>query len=438
MELALAETAIQSQHVNDFGNQIKNKSDKLVNYFILSYFLIGLFFATFYDTWSIALYVGLPLISSYYVSKMALPNSNFYQYLLSVVLGLFMAQFIFQLHGMFEMHFFAFVGAAVLITYQNWKLQIPIAIVVGVHHALFAYLQFSGIKSVYFTQLPYMDIFTFVVHFILACSIFFLCGLWAYDFKKYSERHIDQTFELGKLQQNEEQNKKLRKTNEELDKFAYSVSHDLRAPLLSMQGLIEFTEMETEEELTKVHMVMLKESVSKLDRFVSDILDYSRNSRLKVRSEPIDFKKLVQSSIEQLAYMNGGKFVDISMDVECGCSFFSDQHRLMVVLNNLISNAIRYKNNADPNPKVKVSVSIPQPCDNALIVVEDNGIGISSENQAKIFDMFYRVSEQSAGSGLGLYIVKETLDVLNGSIQIDSVIGRGTKFILTIPNNNAE
>src|SRR5204863_9617848 len=120
---------------------------------------------------------------AYYSSKYFLPESNQYQYVLSAVYGIFMGQFIYQMHGMFEMHFFAFIGSAILITYQDWKLQIPLAIVVVVHHATFGYLQYIGYSGIYFTQLEYMTLQTFIIHGILATIIFGLCGLWAYNLR---------------------------------------------------------------------------------------------------------------------------------------------------------------------------------------------------------------------------------------------------------------
>src|SRR6185369_10493152 len=102
-------------------------------------------------------------IIAYYSAKLVMPKSNLYQYVLGAVLGIFMAQYIYQMHGLFEMHFFAFIGSAILITYQNWKLQIPMLLVVLVHHAAFGYLQDSGIK-VYFTQLDYFELRTFLIH----------------------------------------------------------------------------------------------------------------------------------------------------------------------------------------------------------------------------------------------------------------------------------
>jgi hypothetical protein len=177
---------------------VKEKSDQLMNYFLISFFIGGFLLAFFYDTWLIAVSVGGLLLIAYYSAKVILPHSNLYQYVLSVVLALFMAQYIYQMHGMFEMHFFAFIGSAILITYQNWKLQIPILIVVGLHHATLGYLQNIGYTQVYFSQLEYFDITTFTIHILLAGIIFFTCGLWAYQLKKYNEIHLQQTIELDK------------------------------------------------------------------------------------------------------------------------------------------------------------------------------------------------------------------------------------------------
>ncbi len=110
-----------------------------------------------------------------------------------------MAQYIYQMHGMFEMHFLAFIGSAILITYRNWKLQIPLATVVIVHHAAFGYLQFIGFDKIYFTQLEYMTLQTFIIHGLLATTIFFLCGLWSYNFKVSDERQIAQRLELERI-----------------------------------------------------------------------------------------------------------------------------------------------------------------------------------------------------------------------------------------------
>lgn len=181
-----------------FRESIKKRSDTLIEIFLGLHFLVGLVLATYYDTWLIAVAVGGLCLAVYFLSKKMLPGKTVHHYVAGVVLGVFMAQFIYQMHGMFEMHFFAFVASALMITYQNWKAQIPIAVVVVVHHAVFGYLQFQQFESnlpntIFFTQLSYMDLQTFIIHGILATVIFFICGLWAFEMDKRSTETIENT-----------------------------------------------------------------------------------------------------------------------------------------------------------------------------------------------------------------------------------------------------
>ncbi|MCW3124048.1 MAG: arcB 3 [Flavipsychrobacter sp.] len=428
-------------HVDAFISQIKERSDKLMNYFLVAYFLVGLLLAFFYDTWFIAIGVGGLSLLAYYTTKLLVTDSNLYQYVLSTVFGIFMAQYIYQMHGLFEMHFIAFVGSTILVTYQNWKLQVPIALVVIVHHALFGYLQYIGYDKIYFTQLDYMTLQTFIIHGILATIIFFICGLWAYHFKKYSESHIEQTFEMGRLQEDklqkeelERTNTELIKSNKELDRFVYSVSHDLRAPLSSMLGVIGISETVTDDPFMIKNMSMLKLSITKLDGFIKDILDYSRNSRTEIGKEEIHFNDLLHDITNNLKHMcaNEKKQIDIRTSIKNGIPFHSDKSRITIILSNLISNAMRYHHPDVADPFIEIGVAVSENA--AAIVIKDNGIGIDKMHQEKIFEMFYRVSTKSVGSGLGLYIVKETMEKLGGTIRLTSEPGKGTEFNLIIPN----
>src|ERR1700761_559907 len=155
-----------------FNQEVKKRSDNLMNYFLPGFFLTGLALAFFYDTWFIAIGVGGIALLAYYSTKWALPDSSLYQYILSVVITVFMAQFIYQMHGLFEMHFFAFIGSAILITYQNWKLQIPLTLLTILHHGMLGYLQNIGVTHLYFTQLDYFTLQTFVIHILLAALVF--------------------------------------------------------------------------------------------------------------------------------------------------------------------------------------------------------------------------------------------------------------------------
>ncbi|KAF2339725.1 MAG: HAMP domain-containing sensor histidine kinase [Flavobacterium nitrogenifigens] len=427
-----SESLDQSAHISEFLSAIKTKSDQLANYFIFSFFAFGLFLATFYDTWQIAVGVGGLLLVAYFSAKMFLADLDFYQYVLSAVLGLFMAQFIYQMHGLFEMHFTAFLSSAILITYQKWKLQIPLLAIVIVHHALFAYLQYSGVDGIYFTQLDHMSLQTFLFHIVLVAAIFSVCGLWAYQFKKYSEMHIDLIFKKKEVE-----NMELKRANYELDHFVYSASHDLRAPLNSMLGLIEIVKDETAEEHTLEYLDALKGNAERLDAFICDILDYSRNLRTDIANDPIVYRELLEEIGKNLKFMgDSSRSVDFITVIRGEEPVFSDRSRLNNILNNVISNAIRYQDASKEKPFVRIEIDIL--VDKTNIEVSDNGIGIPEEAQPKIYDMFYRASNKTLGSGLGLYIVKEALGRLGGRIRVSSAVGVGTTFYIEIPNRHTD
>ncbi len=231
-----------------------------------------------------------------------------------------------------------------------------------------------------------------------------------------------------------DENTELKKTNEQLDHFVYSVSHDLRAPLSSMKGVVMITEEDTKEPLTLEHMQLLKGSIHKLDHFILDVLDYCRSKRLEIKAERIDFKELIESISDNLRHMNSGnRNVDIKVTITQQKDFRSDKIGVGIVLNNLVSNAIRYQNPMSNQPFVNIEVEATG--DTANIIVKDNGIGISKEVQLKIFDMFYRVSDETDGTGLGLFLVKETIEKLHGKIHVESELGKGSVFQILIPNN---
>lgn len=164
--------------------QINEKSDRIMTFALWSYFAFGLILSVFYNTYGIAIGVGGLCLAAYFLTKLLLPKTNLYQYVLSSVLAVFAAQFIYQMHGLFEMHFFFFVASALLITFRNWKLTIPLLLLTVIHHASFAWLQYKGMKEIYFTQLDYMDLQAFLFHALLAAVIMGICGYWAYDLER--------------------------------------------------------------------------------------------------------------------------------------------------------------------------------------------------------------------------------------------------------------
>ena len=230
-------------------------------------------------------------------------------------------------------------------------------------------------------------------------------------------------------------NLELKKINYELDRFVYSTSHDLRAPLASIQGLIKIAEMDKDPLKTCIYLKKIEKNVKKLDGFIQDIVNYSRNARIDVQSEKIDFKNLFSEVIENLKFIQGAERIKFHIEEKTEVDFFSDKNRIRTLINNLISNAIKYHNYQQEHLFIEINILLTK--ENGLIIIKDNGQGIPEKYHSKIFEMFFRASEKSEGSGLGLYIVKEIIDKLKGTIAVQSKPGIGTTFIINIPNHMA-
>lgn len=251
-------------------------------------------------------------------------------------------------------------------------------------------------------------------------------------------RSIGVNWDITKTKQIEEflrnNNLELAKTNEELDHFVYSTSHNLRAPLTSIMGIIGLIKNYQNPEEYLVYIQLIEKSVLKLDETIQEITNYSRNTRVEVERTPIDFESLIKDVIESLSFLEKARGIDISYKIPEGLNFCSDYSRLKMVLINLLSNAIKY---ADPGAeKPFINLRIRKKKEGVLISIQDNGIGISPEYHAKIFHMFFRATTHSHGSGLGLYIVKEAVHKIGGSIRVESNPGEGTTFLIELPNLN--
>jgi PAS domain S-box-containing protein len=228
-----------------------------------------------------------------------------------------------------------------------------------------------------------------------------------------------------------EQNQELTKINSELDRFVYSASHDLRAPLMSVKGLLNMIKVDPEKSNTNQYLQLIETSVDKLDHFITEIIHYSRNSRMEIIPKAIDFKSIVEESIQSLKYMDQADQVESVINIHSKQDFYSDAGRLLIIFNNIISNSVRYR---DKWKESFVRIDITTDKDRAIIRISDNGIGIADEFKDKIFKMFFRATADSKGSGLGLYIVKSTVEKLDGTIHLSSKLGEGTSFEIEIPN----
>jgi PAS domain S-box-containing protein len=221
--------------------------------------------------------------------------------------------------------------------------------------------------------------------------------------------------------------------NTELDNFVYKVSHDLRAPLSSILGLVNLANMPGNDDNPKTYIGLIGQKVEQLDHFISDVLSHSKNLKLDVKISKIDLQQIIEKTFADLNYLRGADQVQRHIEIR-GSEFFSDPWRLAEIFRNLISNSIKYKRFDIVHSHVSVVARIDEV--SATIHFKDNGIGIEPDKLPHIFSMFYRASAQSEGSGLGLYIVKNAVEKLGGQIEVFSEPLVGTEFKITLPNSS--
>lgn len=226
-----------------------------------------------------------------------------------------------------------------------------------------------------------------------------------------------------------DKNEQLQKANSELDRFVYSASHDLRAPLSSLLGLIEVAKLDHPN--VDNYLDMMKGKVHDLEEFIKEIITYSRNSRMEVKKQPINLRETINEVTEALSFSVGNPDVQIENLVPEDLVVYTDSVRLKIVLSNLVDNALKYRDEQKEKPYIRIEAADRDGV--AVITVKDNGVGIDQLYLDRIFHMFFRASETSKGSGLGLYIVKETLGKINGSIHVESSLGSGSTFMVKIP-----
>ncbi|AYB33519.1 GHKL domain-containing protein [Chryseolinea soli] len=226
-----------------------------------------------------------------------------------------------------------------------------------------------------------------------------------------------------------ERNDELNQMNSELDRFVYSVSHDLSAPLKSILGLVSISRLTTVENEHRLHFDLIERSAYKLEAFVAEVLDYSRNRRTEGAHEPVNLKDLSQEVFQNLQFADGFNeiaFEDAAIKHEW---VISDRSRLKMILQNLLSNAIKFRNKTG-KPFIRLSTQVKD--EKLMFSIEDNGEGIRPELKAKIFDMFFRGSHRSEGSGLGLYIAREAAKKIDAAIEVSSTYGEGSVFTIAL------
>ncbi len=258
---------------------------------------------------------------------------------------------------------------------------------------------------------------SYTINFLvtLVCSAAILYYLM--EVNHYSEKRIM------------DKNVQLEKANAELDRFVYSASHDLRAPLSSLLGLIEVARIDPGHVMR--YLKMMKSRIHDMEAFIQEIINYSRNSRMEVERKPLRLRNVAEDVTHELSFIEDSKFIEIDNSIPEDMVVHTDGTRLKVILSNLVANSIKYRNTSVDKSFMQLGAHTN---DQGLTIwVKDNGLGIDEAHIDKIFNMFYRAHDNSKGSGLGLYIVKETVAKLGGEVKVESEIGKGSTFWLHLP-----
>jgi len=234
------------------------------------------------------------------------------------------------------------------------------------------------------------------------------------------------------IEDREKAESKLKETNTELETFLYKASHDLKGPLSSMYGLINIANEETKDPLVKKYLDLIGTSVNKLDNILEELMQITIIKQGKIQKEPVKINSVIKDTLQTFESYEGFDEINIKIDNRLKSPINSDSGLLKTILRNLIENAIKYRRDDANNPFVNISVN--KNLENMIVEIADNGKGIPKKYQQQIFDMFFRATESSKGSGLGLYIVKNAVEKLGGTIKIKSQPKIGTTFTVSLPN----
>jgi signal transduction histidine kinase len=231
------------------------------------------------------------------------------------------------------------------------------------------------------------------------------------------------------LETNQLQTQIIENKNAELDTFFYRISHDLKGPIASMLGLSSLAKKDIQEEPARTYLEKQHLQAERLNNIISGLIQLTKLNDAALQKEKINFHKLIDDCICSLSHLPEFPRIAFHKEIESNLNFDSEWTLLNAIFQNLIENGIKYSNHDHPF----VSIKVWSEDGGVTICVSDNGQGISIEHQSKIFEMFYRATHQSRGTGLGLYILKRSVDRLKGRIDIQSQPGLGSTFTVKLP-----
>jgi signal transduction histidine kinase len=231
------------------------------------------------------------------------------------------------------------------------------------------------------------------------------------------------------LDTNRLQTEVIEKKNAELDDFFYRVSHDLRGPISSLLAMSFLAKKEVTDTKALEYINRQKDQADRLNGIINALISLTKLSHGGFKAEPINFTRMIEECIHSFAGHANYSKITFRKNIQSDLEFESGWVFINAILQNLIENGIKYCGKKDPY----VQIDIKKELDIIIIEVSDNGQGIPDDLQFKIFDMFFRASQSAGGSGLGLYILKRSVDRLKGKVEIESKVGLGSTFKVKLP-----
>ncbi len=228
----------------------------------------------------------------------------------------------------------------------------------------------------------------------------------------------------------------LEEKNSELERFTYTVSHDLKSPLITIKGFLGFLEQDAASGNTvrlKADTQRIADATDKMQTLLNELLELSRVGRLTNPYQLVPFEELVREALEIVHGRLHEKNIEVHVDENLPI-IFGDRQRLIEVLQNLLDNAAKFMGQI-PNPRIEIGVS-GQEDGKPIFVIKDNGIGIDPVHHDRVFGLFNKLDARSEGTGIGLTLVKRIVEVHGGRIWVQSEAGKGAAFYFTLPSKS--
>lgn len=249
------------------------------------------------------------------------------------------------------------------------------------------------------------------------------------DLRICIENAFDRYFSKIELKR---KNQELQEVNDQLQKFIYSASHDMRAPLASIKGVLKVASMEEHSEKAKEHFGLIERSALRLDDYVQNIIHFYQNAQTETSFKEVDLRETVDAIVKQYRGYENTSDIQINVEIISSGVFQTDDYRWRIILGNLLSNAIQYQD--ENKHERKIDINIIQNSEKAVLRFEENGVGMSTETLQQVRDMLAGSERKTLGSGLGLYLIREAVRRLSGIIKVESVQGSGVAVTIEIPN----